>query len=119
MINQHFPPERSGSHSLPVGLWLPTTAACPLMPFLLLQLLSEQLSAPSSLCHTGHKLVPFFLRTLQDTCLSWGDKMYTRAFMFSPLPGLLVRGEPFLAKAGLGVKQNLPFFSITYALGPK
>lgn len=39
--------------------------------------------------------------------------------MFSPLPGLLVRGEPFLAKAGLGVKQNLPFFSITYALGPK
>lgn len=35
--------------------------------------------------------------------------------------GVLIRSEPFLAKTGLGVKQNLPpfFLSIIYAVGPK
>lgn len=45
--------------------------------------------------------------------------------MVLPLSGILVRNEPFLAKAGPGVKQKssfvfcLFFFSINDVLGPK
>lgn len=47
---------------------------------------------------------------------------YTPGFyVFTPLWALwLLRNEPFFAKTGLGVKQNLPFFlSINHVSGPK
>lgn len=56
------------------------------------------------------RVASFFLGTLQDTHLSWGDKTYTRAFMCSPRSGVLVRNELFLVENVPRVQQSLPFF---------